>query len=105
MKARGPAVAILAGVVVSAAGAVDLAGRSMARASWLARIGIDVSADWVVLLALGATALMLGGLAGRRQLTPDRAVLAALAFAFSAGMAAQLHLGARLQSDGFYYFA
>jgi hypothetical protein len=104
VKARGPAVAILAGIV-SAACAVDLAGRSMARASWMARIGIDVSAQWVVLLALVATALMLGGLAARRQLTPNRAVLAALAFAFAAGMAAQLHLGARLQSDGFYYFA
>ena len=91
MKARGPAVAILAGIV-SAACAVDLAGRSMARASWMARIGIDVSAQWVVLLALVATALMLGGLAARRQLTPNRAVLAALAFAFAAGMAAQLHL-------------
>jgi len=106
VKARGPAVAAgIAGLLIVTACGIDLAGRSMARASWLVRIGVDVSAEIVVLLALAGTALLLGALTFARRLTPERAVMAVLAFAFSAGMAAQLHLGARLQSDGFYYFA
>ena len=105
MTARGPAVAAWAACLVVVACGVDLAGRSMARASWLAGIGLDLTTTGVVSMAMAATALLLGALAMSRRLTSERAVMAVLAFAFSAGMAAQLSLGARLQSDGFYYFA
>ena len=49
---------------------------------------------------LALAALRLGG-----RLTPDVAAVLLLVLAFVGGMAAQLRLGARLQSDGFYYFA
>ena len=41
----------------------------------------------------------------RRALTVNRAVALALCALFVAGLAAQQRLGARLQSDGFFYFA
>ena len=84
---------------------IDLAGRSMARASWLSALGIALDPSSVLLLAVVATAVALWALRATGAWTPDRAVVAVLLLAFSAGMVAQLRLGARLQSDGFYYFA
>lgn len=85
--------------------AVDLAGRQVARRSLLQALpGPTPSPEWVVAVAIAAAAI---GLAlGQRASSPrgGRAglVLAAL---FTIGLALQLQLGARLQSDGFYYFA
>ena len=93
---------LLAVVVVCG---IDLAGRSMARASWLSALGLAMDPSSVLLLAAAATALALWALRATGEWTADRAVAAVLLLAFSAGMVAQLRLGARLQSDGFYYFA
>ena len=105
MTARGPAVAALAACLIVVACGVDLAGRSMARASWLAAVGLDLTTTGVVSIALAATALLLGALAVRGRLTRRARGDGRAGVRLSAGMAAQLSLGARLQSDGFYYFA
>ena len=79
---------------------VDLAGRQMARRSLLQALpGPTPSTVTVVLLAAIAAAI---GIAASRQRSRAPLVLGAL---FTAGLALQLHFGARLQSDGFYYFA
>ena len=83
----------------------DLAGRSMARASWLATLGIPLEPSSVLLTAVVATLAALWAMYASGTWSADRAVAAVLLLAFSAGMTAQLRLGARLQSDGFYYFA
>ena len=59
----------------------------------------------VLIVAVAATAAALWALHATGAWQADRAVAAVLLLAFSAGMVAQLRLGARLQSDGFYYFA
>ncbi|MBK5298604.1 MAG: hypothetical protein JJE40_15735 [Vicinamibacteria bacterium] len=84
---------------------IDLAGRSMARASWLATLGMALEPSSVLMVAGAATAAALWALHATGTWSADRAVAAVLLLAFSAGMVAQLRLGARLQSDGFYYFA
>ncbi len=62
------------------------------------------------LTIIAVIAAAIGVLASRRvdeAGKPGRRRVAAFLFAalFAAGVAAQIHLGARLQSDGFYYFA
>lgn len=84
---------------------IELAGRSMARASWLATLGLAVEPSSVLMIAAAATAAALWALRATRAWSADRVVAAVLVLAFSAGMVAQLRFGARLQSDGFYYFA
>ena len=91
---RGAALGVLAIT------AVDLAGRQMARRSLLQALpGPTPSTVTVVLLAAIAAAI---GIAASRRRSHAPLVLAAL---FTAGLALQLHFGARLQSDGFYYYA
>lgn len=90
-------------------GTVDLAGRQIARRSLLQALpGPTPSPEWVV---AGAILIAVAGLLVAQRAVPDAAerrgsraglVLAAL---LTAGLALQLQLGARLQSDGFYYFA
>ena len=89
--------------------AVDLAGRQMARRSLLQALpGPTPSPEWVVAIAL---LVAVAGVALSQQRSSEAAprrsagaglILAAL---FTVGLALQLHLGARLQSDGFYYFS
>ena len=97
--------ALLASLAVVVACAVDLAGRSMARASWIAALGIDASPVIVALAAALAGAIAVGCLRRAGRLRPGQCAAIVLLACFPAGMAAQLSLGARLQSDGFYYFA
>jgi hypothetical protein len=79
---------------------VDLAMREIARRSLIfLTIGITPSAGLVVTIAAGTAVLAAVRL---RRDQPAGIVLAAL---FTAGLALQMQLGARLQSDGFYYFA
>lgn len=79
--------------------AVDLSGRSIARTSVLqALAGVRLDPWTLVAVAAAAAAALIG-------LTRTRRVPVVLATLFAAGAAAQLALGARLQSDGFYYFA
>jgi hypothetical protein len=79
--------------------ALDLAWREIARRSLL-RLAIGttppVAAMVLLALAAGGTAFVM---LNRRRVGP---LLTAL---FTVGLALQLQLGARLQSDGFYYFA
>jgi len=80
--------------------AIDLAGRQIARRSLLQALpGPTPSTVAIVLIAAIAAAI---GIAASRRRSHAPLVLGAL---FSAGLALQLHFGARLQSDGFYYFA
>jgi hypothetical protein len=88
---------------VIALGCLDLATRQMVRSS------LSGGARDEGMYGVLAAVLVAGGaglvLARRRRATPDRIVALALAMAFAGGLTAQLALGARLQSDGFYYFA
>ena len=80
------------GWALIAFGALELCTREVARRSL-----VDVSSMWLVLLAVA------GGLVAGRIRRWSAALL--LAVLFTAGVALQLQLGARLQSDGFYYYA
>lgn len=90
-----------AGWIAIALGLGDLVGRQLARRSlleWLTTVS-DLSPWWAVVVAVLGAALVIAR-ATRRSRTA--AVLLAL---YAAGIAGQLQLGARLQSDGFYYYA
>jgi hypothetical protein len=79
--------------------AIDLAGREMARRSLFnTLLGTTPPVAAVVTIAIIATVI---GIVSSRKQTAGF-VLTAL---FTLGLALQLQLGARLQSDGFYYFA
>jgi len=89
---------------------LELCGREVARRSFSEIIlGVRPGLWWLTMVAVVAAAA--GVLAARSRGThverPGSRRLAPYLFAalFAAGVAAQVHLGARLQSDGFYYFA
>jgi hypothetical protein len=87
--------------------AVELGGRQVLRQSLLQNVAGAAPPSAGALIG-GAAVLALicaGWLRVRRALTLDRAVALALAASFVAGLAVQQRLGARLQSDGFFYFA
>jgi hypothetical protein len=85
--------------VVVAISAIDLAGRQIARRSLLQALpGPTPPIEAVVIIAIVAAAV---GLVVSRR----RSAVLILAALFTVGLALQLQLGARLQSDGFYYFA
>ena len=90
---------------------VELCGREVARRSLLDIVFGTRPGLWTLTLVAAAVAAA-GALASRSPvMSPEKPGLqrtvAPWLFAalFAAGVAAQLHLGARLQSDGFYYFA
>ena len=87
--------------------AVELGGRQVVRQSLLQNVtgATPPSAASLVILAAAAALLAAAWLRVRRALTADRAVALALCALFVAGLAAQQRLGARLQSDGYFYFA
>jgi hypothetical protein len=87
--------------------AVELGGRQVIRQSLLQNLAgaAPPSAAFLVGLASAAALLGIAWLRVRRTLTMDRAVALVLCACAVAGLAAQQKLGARLQSDGFYYFA
>ena len=101
---RASAVSAGAATLLCAA-AAELAARSMARASLLSAVHVQVPAAVIALVAaaLAVTAIVL--LRRRGDITATRTVLLVLGAGLSLGLWAQLSLGARLQSDGFYYFA
>ena len=93
-------------IIVALTAGIELAGRSVARTSLIqAIVGSDVSPTTLILCAAALAVVSLVGLGLSRRLTTTQVVAVMLVCAFPAGMAAQLRLGARLQSDGFYYFA
>jgi hypothetical protein len=73
----------------------------VARASLSQRLLGFTGPAWAVVLVAGAGGL----LAATRAKSRGPRAAALFAVLFAAGVAAQLNLGARLQSDGFYYFA
>jgi hypothetical protein len=87
--------------------AVELGGRQVIRQSLLQNLVGTPPPSAGALIGLAALAALLGALwlRTRRGLNLDRAVALALAVCFVVGLAAQQRLGARLQSDGFFYFA
>jgi hypothetical protein len=81
---------------------LELCAREVARRSLLQQVlGVDLGSWWLVAFA---AAFGLVALRTDRGPAPGRAGVI-FAVLFAAGVAAQLQLGARLQSDGFYYFA
>ena len=87
--------------------AIELGGRQVVRQSLLQNLTGAAPPPTALLVAIAAAAALAGAvwLRLRRALTMDRAVALALCALFVAGLAAQQRLGARLQSDGFFYFA
>jgi hypothetical protein len=88
--------------------AIDLVWREMARRSiFNALLGTTPPVAAVVAIAI--VAAIVGIFAGSRlpaeAAKPRRRAGLVLAALFTVGLALQLQLGARLQSDGFYYFA
>jgi hypothetical protein len=89
---------------------LELCGREVARRSIAETLAGPRPGLWTLTLAAAMAAAAgifasrrrhgAGGGSTARQIAPY--LFAAL---FAAGVAAQIHLGARLQSDGFYYFA
>lgn len=95
--------AAAAGWLTIVVAVVELCGRELARQSLLRRIA-GLSIDVWPLVGLAAAGAVLAALARRRSPRLGRAPLL-FAVLFAAGVALQLNLGARLQSDGFYYYA
>ena len=83
--------------------AVELCAREVAR-----RSPLETLAGWrpeLSGLAVSAVLITMVGLAVSRRTSPRQRGALLFAGLFALGVAAQLHLNARLQSDGFYYFA
>lgn len=97
-------VSALAWTVIAAA-AAELTAREVARKSLLPEIIIGGVGSTALVggAALAALVAFATGARAHRGLSNGAPLL--FAVLFSAGIAAQLALGARLQSDGFYYFA
>lgn len=108
MTGRAPILSRLvagAGWVVIAAAAIELTLREVARKPWLPG---PIGGNWpnVMLVVAAALAAVLAyAVSPRPRPWSGRGTPLLFAVLFSAGIAAQLSLGARLQSDGFYYFA
>ena len=81
---------------------LELCAREVARRS-LAEMLLGVRPS-LAALALAAIAAASAGVLARAG-SSKRGVAFLFASLFATGVAAQIHLGARLQSDGFYYFA
>ncbi len=94
----------IAGVGLVAGGLLDLILRQLTRLPLAQWAGADAGGTPMlsVVAVVAGAGLLLASAAPRARASRTAAVLAAC---FAAGIAAQLQLGARLQSDGFYYFA
>jgi len=79
---------------------LDLAGREIARQSLLSPV-LGHAPSLAVTVAVGVIAAAAAIAVSRGR----RIAGLVLAACFTIGLALQIHLGARLQSDGFYYFA
>jgi len=79
---------------------LDLAGREIARQSLLSLV-LGHAPSLAVTVAVGVIAAAAAIAVSRGR----RIAGLVLAACFTIGLALQIHLGARLQSDGFYYFA
>jgi hypothetical protein len=84
--------------------AIELCGREVARRSLLDLL-LGLRPGLFALTLTAAAAAASGVFASRLSPGFQRGGAFVLAALFAAGVAAQIHLGARLQSDGFYYYA
>jgi hypothetical protein len=91
--------------ILTTAAIVELCAREVARRSIVEHLtGYTPGAGALLfVVAIVVTALVLRG--GTKPLTARGGGALLLAALFAVGLAFQLQLGARLQSDGFYYFA
>jgi hypothetical protein len=91
----------LTGWIVVASAVLELCAREVARRSILPGLPGGAPSPWtlVAIAGIGAGVVYLA----RRHVS--RATAPLFAVLLAAGLAAQLGLGARLQSDGFYYFS
>jgi hypothetical protein len=87
--------------------AVELCGREVVRRSLLRAVTGAAPEPWALAAIAAIAAVIVVLLRPRTGAVAPLYRRPALLFAvlFSAGVACQLHLGARLQSDGFYYYA
>src|SRR5512146_2590151 len=95
-------------LALMAIGCLDLAWREVARRSLVAALGLPSVAAGRVVLGVAVLATLTGVLAlvrFNRARRIDWAVAMLLVAAFAAGLYTQQRFGARLQSDGFYYYA
>jgi hypothetical protein len=92
------------GWLLALAGLLDGVGRQLTRRSAFESLlgQADISPWWAAVVAVVGGVLIVSTTPVARRHTRVSAVLLTL---FVVGTAAQLHLGARLQSDGFYYYA
>jgi hypothetical protein len=99
---------------VLAACGLELLARQLARRSLTVIIGRTEGPSFPALLGVAGLAAVVGMAflwrrarreTGTAAKTTDGVVRLALVTAFVFGLAAQQHLGARIQSDGFFYFA
>ena len=95
---RGAAAAALALIVL------ELCAREVARRS-LSELLLGVRPSLVLLALAAVVAAVVGAWPRRLPAVTRRSGAFLFAALFAVGVAAQIHLGARLQSDGFYYFA
>ena len=93
-------------IIVALTAGIELAGRSVGELVAESRpASARISPTTMILCAAALAIVSLVGVGLGRRVTTTHVVAVVLVCAFPAGVAAQLHLGARLQSDGFYYFA
>lgn len=91
---------------VAGIGILDLTVRAIARRPMLPAVRDTSVAVAVAAAACAGLVLLLARPRQQRSArVADRAMALALSACFAAGLVAQTRLGARLQSDGFYYFA
>ena len=101
-RAAVPILRLLSLTALSAV-SLELCARSVARRSMVEAVaGVRPELGTIVLVAVLAA---IAGIAAARHEARRWRTAFVFAALFAAGVAAQLHLGARLQSDGFYYFA
>ena len=105
-RSAGRTAAWAAGIGVIGLGILDLAVREIARRPVLAAFNdTTIAAVVAAVVGTGIAILLAGRPAQPSPHVSDRVVSLALAGACALGLVAQVRLGARLQSDGFYYFA
>jgi Dolichyl-phosphate-mannose-protein mannosyltransferase len=95
----------LAGWLVIAAAALELTAREVARRPLLPHALGGAWSPVALVVAAAVAAALVFSLSARPGRARANGTLLLFSVLFSAGVAAQLALGARLQSDGFYYFA
>jgi hypothetical protein len=91
--------------IAASAAVLELCAREIARRSIMERLFGYTPGSFALVLVIAAVALALSYPSQTEPARPDRRPALLFLALFALGLAFQLQLGARLQSDGFYYFA